>query len=131
MRYDGDMTRKILLLVLAVGSCAAPPPGVQQDSAPLELAGLAAGSPEGCVTINSQQSLRVSDSNRHVLLYRDGRTIWANRIGQCMFGTDDILVTEPIGSHYCRGDIVRSLDRQSHIPGPACVLGDFVPYRRP
>jgi len=39
-------------------------------------------------------------------------------------------VTEPIGSQYCRGDIVRSFDRQSRIPGPACILGDFVPYTR-
>ena len=42
-----------------------------------------------------------------------------------------VLVTEPTGSQYCRGDIVRTFDRSSRIPGPACILGDFVPYRRP
>ena len=41
------------------------------------------------------------------------------------------LVTYPFGSQHCRGDIVRTMDRLSHIPGPGCVLGDFVPYRRP
>jgi hypothetical protein len=44
---------------------------------------------------------------------------------------NDILVTYPIGSQYCRGDITRTIDRISRMPGPGCVLGDFVPYRRP
>ena len=58
--------------------------------------------------------------------------IWANPLGpHCSFRSDDVLVTEPIGSSYCRGDLVRSFDSQSRIPGPACVLGDFIPYRRP
>ena len=130
VRYDAVMSRIIPLLALALASCAAPPPGVEQQSPPLELAGLAAGPPERCVTINSQQSFRTSDNNRHVLLYGNGRTIYANQLGQCRFAPDDILVTEPIGSQYCRGDIVRSFDRQSRIPGPACILGDFVPYTR-
>jgi hypothetical protein len=41
-----------------------------------------------------------------------------------------VLVTEPVGSYHCRGDIVRSIDRYSRIPGPSCILGDWVPYRR-
>jgi hypothetical protein len=130
MRYGAGMTRTIPLLALALASCAAPPPGAQQQSPPVELAGLSAGPPARCVEINSQQSLRTSDNNRHVLLYGNGRTIWTNQLGSCSFGSDDVLVTEPIGSQFCRGDIVRSFDRQSRIPGPACILGDFVPYAR-
>jgi len=128
------MTRSIALVALAVASCAAPPPGAQQQqSPPVELAGLAAaGPPARCVTINPIQSLQVSDTNRHVLLFRDGRTIYANYLAPyCSIGRDDVLVTEPTGSQYCRGDIVRTFDRSSRIPGPACILGDFVPYRRP
>jgi hypothetical protein len=124
------MTRTIMLLALMLVSCAAPPPGVQQQGSPMEIAGLSAGPPERCVQINSQQSLRLSDNNRHVLLYGFGRTIIANNLGQCSLSRDDVLVTEPVGSQYCRGDIVRSFDRQSRIPGPGCVLGDFVPYTR-
>jgi hypothetical protein len=75
-------------------------------------------------------SLRISDNDRHTLLYGAGKTIWANHLGQCGFGDNDLLVTEPLGSYNCRGDLVRSFDRSSHIPGPACVLGDFVPYSR-
>jgi hypothetical protein len=75
--------------------------------------------------------LRVSENDRHTLVYGTGGTIWANRLGpSCGFGRDDILVTEPIGSQLCGGDIVRSIDRNSHIPGPSCVLQSFVPYTR-
>jgi hypothetical protein len=41
-----------------------------------------------------------------------------------------ILVVEPIGAQYCRGDRVRTMDPVSRIPGPACTLGDFIPYSR-
>jgi hypothetical protein len=125
------MTRILLALALVLGSCVPPPSAERQQGPDPQLAGRVAGAPQRCVTISAQQSLRVSDSDRHMLLYGNGRTIWTNRLGQCTFGSDDVLVTEPLGSSYCRGDLVRSFDRQSRIPGPACVLGDFVPYNRP
>ena len=125
------MTRTIAALVFMLASCTVPPPGVQEDGPPFELAGLAAaGAPVRCVPITTQQSLHLSETNRRVLLYGDSRTIWANNLGQCRLRPDDILVTEPFGSQYCRGDVVRSVDRQSHIPGPTCILGDFAPYAR-
>jgi hypothetical protein len=129
--YIASMIRRLAPLVLIVASCNAPPPGVQQQGIAQELVGRAAGAPEHCVSIMPEQSLRVADGDRHVLVYGNGRTIWANHLGQCTFGSDDVLVTEPIGSQYCRGDLVRSFDRTSRIPGPACVLSDFVPYTRP
>ncbi|MFL6765711.1 MAG: hypothetical protein ACJ8FO_11005 [Sphingomicrobium sp.] len=120
----------LALIALLAGACAPPQP-MAQSAPPSELAGRTAGPPERCVLIQQSESLRVSDTDRHTLLYGSGRTLWANRLDpQCGFGNDDVLVTEPFGSYYCRGDIVRSFDRLSRIPGPACVLGDFVPYRR-
>ena len=76
-------------------------------------------------------SLRLAEGNGHLLLYGAGRTIYANSLGQCSMRADDVIVTQLVGPNYCRGDLVRSFDRQSHIPGPACALGDFVPYNRP
>lgn len=126
------MTRILAALVLSLAACA-PPPSAGQQAGPIpELLGRIAGAPQRCVTTSSVESLRVSDRDSHVLIYGNGPTIWANRLGpHCSFRIDDVLVTEPFGSSYCRGDIVRSFDRQSHIPGPACVLSDFVPYTRP
>jgi hypothetical protein len=118
-----------ILLALTIGSCAAPQPEPQQ--APVELVGRVAGPAQKCTLIQQSESMRVSDANRHVLIYGSGRTLWANHLGpQCGFGRDDVLVTEPIGSYHCRGDIVRSFDRYSRIPGPSCILGEWVPYRR-
>ena len=130
MRYAACVTRYLAFLALILVSCAVPPPGPGQAAPDRELAVRVAGAPQRCVLISAQQSLRMSEGDRHVLLYGNGRTIWANRLGQCTFGSEDVLVTEPIGSYYCRGDLVRSFDRFSRIPGPACVLGDFVPYAR-
>jgi hypothetical protein len=125
------VNRLAVFLLLAVASCAPPPPAGRQGPVS-ELLGRTAGAPQRCVSISSQQSLRVSDSDPHLLLYGGGRTLWANALGpHCSFRYDDVLVTEPVGPSYCRGDIVRSFDRQSHIPGPACALGDFIPYNRP
>ena len=124
------MRLRAILVALLVGSCAAPQPEPQQP--PRELAGRVAGPAQKCALIQQSESLRVSDTNRHVLIYGSGgRTLWANHLGsQCGFGRDDVLVTEPIGSYYCRGDLVRSFDRYSRIPGPSCILGEFAPYRR-
>jgi hypothetical protein len=130
MRYATGMKRTLAFAALAFGSCAPPTPVAQQQGPALELTGRVAGPAERCVTILPQQSLRIAEGNRHILLYGNGRTIWANHLGQCSFATDDVLVTEPVGSSYCRGDIIRSFDRFSRIPGPACVLTDFVPYTR-
>jgi hypothetical protein len=75
--------------------------------------------------------MRISADDRHMIVYGSGRTIWVNRLAPgCGFGPNDVLVTEPTGSSYCRGEIVRSVDQVSGIRGPACPLGDFVPYTR-
>ncbi|HEX8840210.1 MAG TPA: hypothetical protein VF750_07050 [Sphingomicrobium sp.] len=125
------MKLRIALLTVALGACAAPPPYADRQAPPVELAGRSAGPPKRCISLMQLEALRVSETDRHTLVYGNGKTIWANHLGpSCGFGWNDILVTEPTGSQLCGGDIVRSIDRNSHIPGPSCVLGDFVPYTR-
>jgi hypothetical protein len=125
------MRMRLPLFVVAVlaASCVAPPAttGPRQVS---ELAGRVAGPPQHCVEITPLDTIRVSQTDPQTLVYGNGKTIWANDLGSCRMGRNDILITEPLGSRYCRGEIVRSMDQLSHIPGPTCVLGDFVPYSR-
>ena len=106
-----------------------PPPAATPGVIP-ELAGRTAGPAQDCVTNDSTTSLRIVDGR--TMLYGSGSTLWLNRLAvECPAARpSDILVTFPTGSQYCRGDIVRTLDRSTHIPGPSCVLGDFIPYRR-
>jgi hypothetical protein len=125
------MSLRVFAAAAVLAGCAAVPPPAQPPRSAIELAGRSPGPPQHCVSINQAEALHVSETDPHTLVYGTGRTLWANRLGpSCGFGRDDILVMEPFGSSYCRGDLARSIDRTSHIPGPACVLGDFIPYRR-
>ena len=124
------MKARIAALAVVLGSCAAPPPPGPPGQA-FELVGRIAGKPQRCVLIDRSESLRVASEDRHTLLYGHGRMIWANRLGPgCGFNRGDVLVVRPIGSSYCRGDLVRSFDPVSRFPGASCYLGDFVPYTR-
>lgn len=120
----------LLLLLAILGSCAiSPPESTPREAA--ELSGRVAGPAERCVLIDQTQALQVSTTDRHTLLYGNGKTVWANRLGpSCGFSSNDTFITEPIGSYYCRGDLVRSFDQFTKIRGPTCVLSDFVPYTR-
>ena len=118
-------------LCLTVASCAVPPVPIGQSAVPSELAGRVAGTSTRCLSIGPSSSLRVADGDRHTLISGSGRLVWSNSLGgSCGFGSNDLLVFEPFGTQYCRGDIVRSVDRSSGMPGPSCVLGDFVPWVR-
>ena len=124
-------SRGLALAVTAVlAACAAPDSRAAPAQAP-QLAGRVAGAPQRCVAMRQNEGLRVADDDRSILLYGSGKTIWANDLGgSCRFGLGDIPVIQATGSSYCRGDLVRVIDAASGIPGPACVLGDFVPYSR-
>lgn len=117
-------------IVLILCSCAGSQPPVDAGGPPVELAGRMAGAPRRCVMLNQLGSVRVSETDAHTLVFGSGKTIWTNHMGQCSLRRDDIVVTEPSGSQLCVGDVARSLDRNSGIAGPSCVLSDFVPYSR-
>ena len=124
------MRSRVLLFATLLGSCVARP----QQALPVqvtELVGRTAGVSKDCLPLRPTQGLHVAD-DRSTLVYGSGKTVWANALGPgCSFGFNDIPIFEPTVSSYCRGDIVRTVDRYSGIPGPSCVLGPFVPFTRP
>jgi len=118
-----------VLLAAALAGCTAPPPSASSAAIP-ELAGRTAGAPARCVTFGRADGLHIAGP--HTLTFRDGPTIWVNNVPECStLRTSDILVTEPFGTQYCSGDIVKTRDNVSFIPGPSCRLNDFVPYTKP
>jgi hypothetical protein len=124
------MRFSLILIASLLAACEAAPP-LGSTSVRSELADRTAGAPQRCVLIEQSESLRVSQSDPATLLYGSGKRIWANRMQPgCTFHYGDVLVSQPIGSSHCRGDLMRSFDNFTHIPGPSCVLGDFVPYVR-
>jgi hypothetical protein len=95
-----------------------------------ELAGRTAGAPQRCVTFQQREGLHIAGP--HTLTFRDGPTLWVNSVPGCSaLRNSDILVLEPVGSQYCRGDFVRTRDNVTLLPGPGCRLNEFVPYTKP
>ena len=130
--YHPAVRLRTIALCVLLCACTDQPPQ-PQAAGPMqiaEIAGRVAGPAQQCVTLRPSESVRTTDSDRHVLLYGSGRTIWVNHLGSCGFGTNDALLIERTGSDLCRGEIIRSFDATTRIPGPACILGDFVPYTR-
>jgi hypothetical protein len=121
-----------LLLPILVAGCAAGTGGPGQREADLsrELAGRTAGEPRDCVSASLGSNLNVRD--RQTLVYRQGDTIWVNRLEAACPGLDPMsrLIVEVHGSQYCRGDRIRGAEPGMSIPGPSCPLGAFTPYRR-
>lgn len=124
--------RIAMLAVLAMmSSCAM---GDRHDSGEArlaaELAGRSAGEARACVNTARRDGLRVIDEQ--TLLYREGQTLWVNRLpSSCpSLHPASTLIVEIRGGRYCNGDLVRALEPGSSILGPACSLGDFMPYTR-
>ena len=126
------MKLRFAALMLVIASCTeAPAPELSHQGPATELAGRTAGPARLCIPLDKYQSLRVSEADPHTLLYGYGKTIWVTHLGpDCGFNRDATLVTHLFGSSYCRGDTIHSVDPFSHIPGPECVLGEFIPYTR-
>jgi hypothetical protein len=118
------------LAALSILVSCAPSSGELSASSPFGLNGRVAGPAQRCVLIDQNEPLRVSQSDPHTLLYGTGKTVWANHLGECSFHSGDALISHPIGSSYCRGDFVSSVDTIAHVRSSGCVLGEFIPYTR-
>jgi hypothetical protein len=130
--YNGRMFRSLAIAAAAasLAGCSAPNPAAT-PGAVTEIAGRIAGPPRRCVSIQQNEALRPVDP--HTLLYAQGRTIYVNRLAPGCVGIHptEILIVQAFGSQYCAGDVVRTQDPLSRIPGPSCVLREFIPYTRP
>lgn len=105
----------------------------QAETLDKQLAGKVPGKPEKCLpTFRTTDTIRISDN---ILLYRaNGNLVYRNDLkGSCpgLARDSDIMVTRQFGSSTCSGDFFHLVDRSSGIRGPTCVLGEFVPYRKP
>lgn len=93
------------------------------------LEGREAGKPSHCISTFDTRDARVIDKT--ALVYRVGDTIWVNRPANAEhLDSDDILVTYPSSSQFCRLDRVNTMERTGYFVTGFLALGDFVPYRR-
>ena len=123
---------RLLPLLLVLGGCAVTSSAADngQDLA-RALEGRTAGPPQQCVDASSPGNSLVA-LERRTLTIRDGRTLWVNRLapGCPGFHSTETLIVEVHEGRYCRNDRVRSVPAGGGIPGAACLLGEFVPYRK-
>jgi hypothetical protein len=114
-----------------VASCS---PAVAPSGSGLagETAGRIAGPPQSCIPSYEQEGLRILDNG--TVAYGHGRTIYINAMGTACPGMEPLstLIVEPgLAGQFCRGDHVRGREIGANIPGPTCILGDWIPYRMP
>ena len=126
--------RIAILAVALAGSCTPPPTPSAEVAAPKkvpELAGLVAGRAQRCISGQSGLMFRTSQEDSHLLLYDDGKTIWASSLGpSCGFEPGSSVVPNEIASYYCNGDFVLAGGSTILLPfGHRCALGDFTAYR--
>ena len=117
-------------VLLLLGACTATGADPGSERLARELAGRSAGPAEACVARVEGRSLEAVDER--TIVYRSADRIWVNRLERDCPGLDPLstLIIEPAGARYCRGDRVSGLEPGASIAGPACLLGDFTPYRR-
>lgn len=93
------------------------------------LEGRVAGEPTSCISLADTRDMTVLDKT--AIVYKTGSVIWVNRPTNAKdLDSDDILVTHPTGSQFCKLDIVNTMDRSGHFSTGFITLGDFVPYRK-
>lgn len=119
-----------LLFAFVIASCAEPSAPVGNPIG-AELEGRIAGAPQSCVPIERSSNLTAVDSR--TLVYRSGSTIYVNHPGSpCpAIAPLNTLIVDAQQGRYCRGDRVRGLEPGATIAGPVCILGEWVPYRKP
>ena len=142
-RFKPLCAAALALLVAPVIASCAPGGATETGAAALspkqlerldkQLAGKVPGEPIRCLpNYRTSETIRISDD---ILLYRSSSSlIYRNNLrGACpgLARDSDIMVVRQFGSSTCEGDFFHLVDRSSGIRGPTCVLGEFVPYRKP
>lgn len=134
------MKRTILAVgLLALAGCttgprAEPKLGAREmERLDKALAGKVPGKPVSCITSFDPSRLEVVGDN--TLLYRVNKDlIYRNNLeGACngLSMGSALVMTRPLATQYCRGDIARAVDLQTRATTGSCALGDFIPYTTP
>ena len=96
-----------------------------------ELQGRVRGKPQRCLGMPAGSSFATADADPHILIYDDGKTVWANRLdASCNFDPGETIIADSPAAYYCHGDFVRQGSSRVELNpfGRRCALGNFVPY---
>ena len=123
----------IVAIALLAGAGTAPATPRMEPEARLaeEVDGRLAGAAVKCVDVGFTRDVRIVDDV--AILYDQGRTIYVNRplVGRGILDDSHVIVSKPLFSRLCKGDILQMRDSVSGMPVGSVRLEEFVPYRRP
>lgn len=120
----------LTIAALGVSALAAASTGDDRELA-REIGDRVPGKPMECVDPSWAGSPQIIGDR--ILLYHVTGGVLRNDLPENCPGLDrDAIIVNEVhgGSRLCRGDLFYTIDRDSHIPGPHCVLGSFTPYRK-
>ena len=126
------MTPRLAFAFAALAAIVAAPAPPRHPSKVAELLGRSPGKPQRCLGIPQGTMFTTEVSDPHLLIYDDGKTVWANQLNStCDFRLGDSIIADEPASYHCHGDFVRQGKPMGLNPfGRRCTLGDFVPYRK-
>lgn len=114
---------------VTVAGCSRPALN-QASNAADALSMRAVGRSQACISTEIAANLHMLDG--HTVAYGYGRTIYINRLAhECppLSQFDALAVEGGTAGEYCRGDRIRAVEPGTTVPGPYCLLGDWLPYR--
>jgi hypothetical protein len=116
--------------LLVTGISAAAKPADPEAKLARLLKDRVPGTPVNCIDFHRVRSSTIVD--RTAIVYDAGSTLYVNRPTAGLNSLDgwDYLVSSPSVSQICNVDIVRLVDKNTHIENGSVSLGQFVPYTR-
>ena|SRR5690349_11352649 len=133
----------VLIMAGAIAGCTtAPPPPAVSERAQADylrlIEGRVAGAAQRCLPTFTARRTQITPIGGDRVAFRvaGGREVYVNQIagGGCsrLNPAFNTLVTQNYGANgLCSGDSARVVDLSTHTTIDSCVIGDFVPYRRP
>lgn len=117
------------LFAMALASCAQPPQPAGAEVAQALAGRVVAGPPQTCVSQFGSDHMYALDPQ--TVAYGYGKTIYVNRLAAPCPAVHQLntLISESYGGMHCRGDRIRGAEPGAIIPGPVCILQNWVPYR--
>jgi len=127
MRLIHSLAAAALLLT---GVAAAAKPADPEAKLARLLKDRVPGKPVNCIDFHRVRSSTIVDHT--AIVYDAGSTLYVNRPVAGLNSLDgwDYLVSSPSVSQICNVDIVRLVDKNTHIENGSISLGQFVPYTR-
>ena len=133
MRFIVSLAAIGLLGTAVIAASPAQEERAAKEAAALEkaIAGKVAGKPVSCISLRDID--RSQNIGENAIIYRiSTNRFYVNKPRGGCSGLRDgrALITRSPTDRLCSGDVARVVDLTLGFEGPACILGEFIPYTK-